>query len=221
MENLPFSTTDLVILGGIGLIGILGTYWGFVGLVTGIGAWVGAMTVTILGYPHAQAFAREQIAQELFADIAAGAGLFAGSLVILMIASSVLSHIAKESRLGSINRALGFVAGLCLGYLICCSVLLASLLVFEENSIPERVRDSRSYAIVRAGGIGIMRALPEDIGGYVLEKLEKGRQALDAVEGVRNLMQPPVERSDTGGETGYTVEDNEGLQNVIDSSDSR
>lgn len=221
MENLPFTTTDIVVLGGIGLLGILGAYWGFVGLVTGIGAWIGAMAVTILGYPHAQAFAREQIAQELFADIAAGAGLFAGSLVILMIVSSVLSHIAKESPLGSINRALGFVAGLCVGYLICCAVLLGSVLIFEEKAIPESVRDSRSYAIVRAGGISILEAMPEDIGGYVLEKLEQGRQAVDAVEKVQDLMQPPVEQSGTGGETGYSQEDNQGLQNVIDSSDSQ
>ncbi|HBM11589.1 MAG TPA: CvpA family protein, partial [Rhodospirillaceae bacterium] len=118
MDSLPFTTTDLVVLGSIALFGLLAAYWGFVGLVTGIGAWVGALTVTVLGYPHAQAFAREQISQELFADIAAGAALFAGSLVILMILSSILSHVAKESPLGSINRALGFVAGLGVGYVL-------------------------------------------------------------------------------------------------------
>lgn len=221
MENLPFTATDIVVLGSIGLIGLLGAFWGFVGLVTGIGAWIGAMAITVVGYPHAQAFAREQIAQELFADIAAGAGLFSASLVLLMIASSILSHFAKESALGSINRSLGFVAGLGVGYLLCCAVLLGAVLMFDETSIPDSVRGSRSYELVRTGGVHILEALPKDIGGYVVEKLEKGRKAVDTLQDAQKLMQPPVEQSGTGGEAGYTQEENKSLQQVIDNSDNQ
>ncbi|MDW3207145.1 MAG: CvpA family protein [Alphaproteobacteria bacterium] len=221
MEDLPFTVTDMIVLGGIALFGLLAAFWGFVGLVTGIGAWVGALAVTILGYPHAQAFAREQIEQELFADIAAGAGLFAGSLVLLMIVSSVLSHVAKESPLGSVNRALGFVAGLGVGYLVCCAVLVGSVLIFDEGSIPESVRESRSYELVRAGGVQILEALPQDVGGYILQKLEQGRQTVNTIEGLKDVMQPPVESGTSGGDAGYTPETNQGIQQVIDSSDNQ
>lgn len=220
MEDLPFTITDVIVLGGIGLFGLLAAFWGFVGLVTGIGAWVGALAVTVLGYPHAQAFARENIEQELFADIAAGAGLFSGSLVLLMILSSVLSHVAKESPLGSVNRSLGFVAGLGVGYLVACSVLLGAVLIFEENSIPESVRESRSYELVRAGGVQILQALPEDVGGYILKKLEQGRQTVDTIESLQGVLQPPVEgSSDT--DTGYSQQENDSLQQILDSSDSQ
>jgi len=216
MDGLPFTTTDIVVLAGIGLFGILAAYWGFVGLVTGLGAWIGALALTILGYPHAQAFSREHIEQELFADLAAGAGLFAGSLVVLMIVSSVLSHIAKESPLGSVNRALGFVAGVCVAYLICCAILLGSVLIFDEESIPVSVRDSRSYELVRAGGVEILEAMPQDVGGYILERLEKGRQAVDTIEDTQRLMQPPVENDGSGEEAGYSDQQNDSLQDVID-----
>jgi len=218
MDSLPFTTTDMVVLGSIALFGLLAAYWGFVGLVTGIGAWVGALTVTVLGYPHAQAFAREQISQELFADIAAGAALFAGSLVILMILSSILSHVAKESPLGSINRALGFVAGLGVGYVLACIILLGAVLIFNESSIPQSVRDSRSYTLVRVGGVTILESLPNDVGGYILEKLEKGRQTVNTVEDVQRVMQPPVDSGKKAGEAGYSSSQNDSLQNVIDSS---
>ncbi len=221
MDSLPFTVTDMVVLGGIALFGLLAAYWGFVGLVTGIGAWVGALAVTILGYPHAQTFAREQISQELFADIAAGAGLFAGSLVILMIVSSILSHVAKESPLGSINRALGFVAGIGVGYVICCAILLGAVLIFEESSIPDTVRDSRSYKLVRAGGVTLLETMPKDVGGYILEKLETGRAAVSTVEDAQRILQPPVESGKTSGEAGYSPAANDGLQNVIDSSDNQ
>ncbi|MEQ8443212.1 MAG: CvpA family protein [Alphaproteobacteria bacterium] len=221
MENLPFSTTDLVVLGGIILFGVLAAFWGFVGLVTGIGAWVGALVVTVVGYPHAQAFAREHIEQALFADIAAGAGLFAGSLVVLMIVSSLLSNAAKESPLGSVNRALGFVAGLGVGYVTACAVLLGAIVVFEEESIPDTVRDSRSYELVRIGGVSILRAMPDDLGGYILEKLEQGRQAVDTVEDLQRVMQPDV--MDTSGtrDGGYSQEQNDSLQQVIDTSETQ
>ena len=231
MENLPFTTTDIVVLAGIGLFGILGAFWGFVGLVTGIGAWIGTMVVTILGYPHAQAFARQHIQQELFADIAAGAGLFAGTLVLLMILSSVLSHVTKESPLGSINRALGFVAGVGTGYLLCCGILLASVLIFEEKALPDTVRTSRSYELVRVGGVTILETLPPDIGGYILDKLEKGRQTVNTAEEVQKLMQPPVTPSGTSGAdngsgdgsggTGYSPSANDSLQRVIDNSNNQ
>jgi membrane protein required for colicin V production len=219
MENLPFTVTDIVVLAGIGLFGLLAAFWGFVGLVTGIGAWVGALAITVVGYPHAQAFAREQIQQELFADIAAGAGLFAGALVLLMIVSSLLSHLAKESPLGSINRALGFVAGLLVGYLICCALLLGAVLIFDEESIPETVRDSRSYELVRAGGVTILEALPEDVGGYILEKLNQTRGAAEVYEDIQNLRQQPAVGGDAPeGDGGYSAEDNNRLQDAIDNT---
>lgn len=220
MDGLPFSTTDLVVLGGIGLVGLMGAFWGFVGLVTGIGAWVGALAITVLGYPRAQEFARTQIEQELFADVGAGVALFAGSLIIFMALSAALSHVVKESALGSINRALGFVSGVGVGYVICCALLLGAVLLFEEGGIAPEIRDSRSYELVRAGGVAILEVLPEDTGSYILSKLEQGRQSIDALETLQQL-QPPVEGDAPQGETGYSNQDNAGLLNVIEQSNEQ
>ena len=220
MDGLPFSTTDLVVLAGIGLFGLLATFWGFVGLVTGIGAWVGALAITILGYPTAQAFARQHIEQELFADVGAGAGLFATSLIVLMALSAALSHVVKESALGSINRALGFVSGVGVGYVIACAVLLGSVMLFNESGIPVEVRESRSYQLVRVGGVSILEALPEEAGGYILSKLEQGKRTVDVIETIQQL-QPPVEGDAPQGETGYSDRDNAGLLNVIEQSNEQ
>lgn len=220
MDGIPFSTPDLVVLAGIGLFGLMAAFWGFVGLVTGIGAWVGALAVTVFAYPHAQEFARTHIQQELFADVGAGAALFAGSLVAFMALSAVLSHLVKESALGSINRALGFLAGIGVGYVICCALLLGAVLLFDEEAIPIEVRESRSYELVRMGGVSILEALPQDAGGYILTKLEQGKQAVNVVETLQQL-QPPVESNAPAGETGYSDSDNAGLLNVIEQSNQQ
>ena len=222
IEGLPFTITDIVVLGGILLVGILASVWGFVGLVTGIGAWIGALVVAVIGYPHAQKIARQHIEQELFADIGSGIALFAGALIIFLVLSSILSHMTKESRLGSINRALGFVTGLALGYVLACVFLLGGIMLLGEEQLPREVKDSRSYTIVRQGGVEILEALPENVSGTILKKLEQGRELKDQVQKTEELreqiLQPPTEgdNAERAPEKGYTETDNNELDNLSD-----
>lgn len=237
LDGLPITIVDLVVVGSILLFAVLASFWGFMGLVTGIGAWIGAGAVAILYYPTAQDFARQQIETELFADLAAGIGLFAGALILFLVVSAMLSHMVKESALGSINRALGFVSGVALGYIIACVFLIGSILVFTEEELPGSVTDARLYPVVRAGGIALLATVPDELKTGGLSTLEKTKSQVDDAQRAKELYdtlnnpQPrtdetaPTEGTDEGGaappsgDQGYAPDQNDQLDTLMDQVD--
>jgi|GEM_PF-935716 membrane protein required for colicin V production len=236
LEGLPITIVDLVTVGAILLFAVLASFWGFMGLITGIGAWVGAAAAAILFYPDAQEFARSHIETDLFADLAAGTGLFAGSLILLLVISAVLSHMVKESALGSINRALGFVSGLALGYVIACVFLIGGILVFTEEKLPNSVTEARLYPIVRAGGIALLASVPDELKTEGLSTLEKTKTQVDdatrakelydtlnnpkpRTEGSSDTDAPAPDGSSGGDDQGYAPDTNQELESLINEAD--
>lgn len=243
LEGLPITIVDLVTIGGILLFAVLASVWGFMGLVTGIGAWAGAGAAAILFYPEAQELARTHIETDLFADLAAGIGLFAGALIALLVVSAILSHLVKESALGSINRALGFVTGIALGYVIACVFLIGGILVFKEENLPRSVAEARLYPLVRAGGIALLASVPEELKTEGITTLERSRRQVDDVQRAKELYdslnnpsQAPADGEGSGGEDtgggsggngtsdggrqGYAPDQNDGVEKLLDRIES-
>ncbi|MEQ8604562.1 MAG: CvpA family protein [Marivibrio sp.] len=240
LDGLPITIVDLVVVGSILLFAVLASFWGFMGLVTGIGAWIGAGAVAILYYPQAQDLARRHIETELFADLAAGIGLFAGALILFLVVSAVLSHMVKESALGSINRALGFVSGVALGYVVACVFLIGSILVFTEEELPGSVTDARLYPLVRAGGVALLATVPDELKTEGLSTLEKTKTQVDDAQRAKELYDtlnnpkprsgddPAQEGADgtedadpagASGDQGYAPAENDQLDNLLDQVD--
>ena len=208
LEGLPITVVDLVLVGGILLFALIASLWGFIGLVTGIGAWVGAGAIAILYYPEAQALARGYIETEVFADLSAGIGLFAVALIVFLVISAILSHLVKESALGSLNRALGFVSGVALGYVLACVLLIGGILVMTEDKLPEPVREARLYDIVRAGGVALLSSVPEELKTEGLSSLERAKRNVDDAQRAKELYdtlnkpRPEGDGDGRGGENG-------------------
>lgn len=225
LEGLPITIVDLVAVGGVLLFAVLASFWGFMGLVTGIGAWVGAGAAAILYYPEAQEIARRYIETDLFADLAAGIGLFAGSLILLLVVSAILSHMVKESALGSINRALGFVTGLALGYAILCVFLIGGIMIFKEERLPPSVTEARLYPVVRAGGTALLDNVPESLKTDSMRTLQETQRQMDDVQRAKDLYDtlnnpvPQDEGANGPGGKGYAPETNQELESLINDSD--
>ncbi len=223
IEGLPVTIADIVVVGGILLFGILSAFWGFVGLVTGIGAWAGAAMVTLSFYEKVSDFSRTKIEEVWLADIAAGGGLFIGSLLIFMILSAMISSRIEDSKFGSINRALGLISGLVIGYGVAAVMLLAAIWLFEEQGLPRSVKEARAYDAVRAGSMMILEKSPTGLQERVRAVLEEGRDAAGEAARLKKLMDA-VENPDPGansgdassGETGYNDQDRSQLEQKIE-----
>jgi len=163
MDWLPINVTDLIILVVLLLSALLAFSRGFVHEVLGVGAWIGAIIATLWLFTPVQAIARELIAIELLADIAAGVAIFLVALILLSIVSRMIGRRVRESSLGFLDRTLGVLFGLLRGALIVCLFWLGISWLMPKDQHPEWLREAQALPLVEAGA-GFLRGLiPGDL----------------------------------------------------------
>ncbi len=159
MENLPINILDLVVIAVLLVSGLLAFFRGLVHEILSVLGWAGAAFLTLYFFRDAQPIARQYITNPLFADIAAGAVLFIGTLIFLTLLSHAISSRIRESRLGALDRSLGFVYGLGRGAVIACiGYLLVAWLL--EPPQPRWFTEARTRPVLEWGGQLLWKLLP-------------------------------------------------------------
>ena len=173
---MPISWLDFVLVAIMLLSGFLAMLRGLTREVLSILSWAAAAVATLYFFPKYQAQAREYIEQELLADAVLAAGIFLVVLIIVSIFTVRLSDRVLDSRIGALDRSLGFVFGLARGLiLVVIAYLFFSWLVPEENQ-PDWVLQARSLPVLKQTGDAIVSLLPED--------------PMEAIPGLKNRLQP-------------------------------
>lgn len=225
MENLSINIVDIIILVVLVLSGILATMRGFVREVLSIGAWVGAAIVAIYGYTPLRPHVDKITDIALLGDIVTAAGLFLVSLVLFSILSANISKGVKESAVGSLDRALGFLFGLARGAFLVCLVYLGASLVWEQEDMPEIARSAKSYPYVKMASEKLLSLAPENIKSGSQDAGNEIRQGIDDAAALKRLNErlnnpkpaAPENGSDSGNkdQPGYSEEDRSQLDSLI------
>jgi len=109
---------DILVIATLLISGAFAYMRGFVHEVLSIFAWIGAAAATFFGLPVLKHFTYQFIDNVFIADLVTGIVIFIGTLAILSIVTRQLSKGVKESALGALDRALGFLFGLLRGALL-------------------------------------------------------------------------------------------------------
>ncbi|MBX6367702.1 MAG: CvpA family protein [Rhodospirillales bacterium] len=157
------NTLDLIVLGIIGISGLFAFARGFVREALSIGAWVASAFVAIYGFSTARPIARDLIGNPTVADIAAGAVLFLGALVILTLATAALASRVKGSSLSALDRTLGFVFGLVRGAVLACLAWMVLAWAWPESDWPDWAQKARLKPFLAAGAETIRNLVPGQI----------------------------------------------------------
>ena len=99
--------TDLIVVGIIVVSGLLALFQGLVKEVLSIGAWIGAVYATIYGFQAARPIFKSIMPWPEAVDIATGAGLFIGSLILLSVAAHFISKLLHKAGAVITNNLLG------------------------------------------------------------------------------------------------------------------
>ena len=193
MDNLPINILDAVIIGAVLLSAIVGLFRGFIREVLSLAAWIGAGWITLTYFPEAREFAAQSIDNELFAGIVAGACLFIGSLIILMIIARLIAKgVEKTKMLGPLDRMLGFLFGALRGVaIVCLAYLFITQLLTEAETPPDWVAQAQLLPYVEEGAAILEQLIPEDIqSGYTR----------DVNESMDLLIQQRLQDSEAGTE---------------------
>jgi membrane protein required for colicin V production len=156
----PLSYLDAALIAVAFISGLLAMYRGIVREVLSILSWIvaaGATLYFVLNYKKvAEDMAQQMGTQVAVAQIAIGAVIFLIVLIIVHLLTARISDWTLESRVGMIDRILGFIFGVARGFL-----LIVIPYMFYESFIPDQnahfpwVRDSKSLPYIKSTGDAI------------------------------------------------------------------
>ncbi|MEC9369489.1 MAG: CvpA family protein [Pseudomonadota bacterium] len=159
---MPFSWLDIILAAIMLISGFLAMLRGLTREVLSILSWAVAALATLYLFPKYQSQARLYVEPALLADALLAAGIFLVVLIIVSLITVRVSDRVLDSRVGALDRTLGFVFGLARGLvLVVIAYLFFSWLVPEEQQ-PQWIKEARSLPILRQTGDAIVSLLPED-----------------------------------------------------------
>ena len=177
-----------VILGFIMLIsGFLAMLRGLTREVLSILSWAVAALATLYIFPKYQDEARLYIEPALLADAALAAGVFLIVLIIVSLITMRISDKVLDSRVGALDRTLGFLFGLARGLVLVVIAYLFFSWLVPEDTQPRWIREARSLPILKSTGSAIVSLLPEDPSQAIPEQLRE------------QPAEPPEQRSKADG----------------------
>ena len=148
------------------LIFLVGAIWGYnkgiVHTILFIGAWTGAVLVTIYGYTHLQPYVHQLIRIPFIADVTTAGVLFIGGLVLFLMATKHVSKRVQDSALGVFDRILGFGFGVLSLTILFSLAYIAMGWIFAPDELPGWIAEARTLPLI-ADGADVLRSLaPED-----------------------------------------------------------
>jgi len=160
----PLTYLDAALLAVAFISGLLAMYRGLTRELMSILSWVVAALATlyfVLNYRKiAEDMAQQMGAQVAVAQIAIGAVIFLIVLIVVHLITARISDAILDSRVGMIDRILGFLFGIARGFL-----LVVIPYMFYESFIPEQsahypwIRESKSLPYIKSTGDSIRAAL--------------------------------------------------------------
>ena len=171
---MPIAILDLVVIGVLLISGLLAMLRGFTREVLAIASWAVAAIVTYLFYQQlvpvvmANGVANEKIALA----ISVGA-IFLGALIVAYFITAKLSDVILDSRIGALDRTLGFLFGLARGFLL----MIVAFGLFEklagEKQQPAWVSEAKTRPILKSSSDRLLAFLPQDLEAQIMSKIKK------------------------------------------------
>src|ERR1700743_3825282 len=125
---MPITILDLVLLGVMLISGLLAMVRGFMREILSIAAWGTAAIVTLYSFGKLLPTAKAYFNNDTVASIVVVAGVFLGTLIVVSVITVRISDMVLDSRIGALDRTLGFLFGLARGLVI----VVVAVLVFNS-----------------------------------------------------------------------------------------
>ncbi len=159
---MPISWLDIILASIMLISGFLAMLRGLTREVLSILSWAVAAVATLFLFPKYQAEAQVYIEPALLADAVLAGGIFLVVLIVVSLITVRISDGVLDSRIGALDRTLGFVFGLARGLVLVVIAYLFFTWLVPEDTQPQWIQNARSLPILKQTGAGIVSLLPAD-----------------------------------------------------------
>jgi membrane protein required for colicin V production len=175
--SLPVSILDLVVIGVIVISALLAAVRGFTREVLAIVAWVTAAAAAWVLHPLILPRIKEHVSNPNIALAIAIGGVFVVVLLVVSIVTVKLSDFILDSRIGALDRTLGFLFGAARGFLICV-IGWAGLAWLVQGKMPDWAVSARARPALESSASSLIAMLPDPDG--VMAQFKRRQSGQDA-----------------------------------------
>jgi membrane protein required for colicin V production len=200
------SYLDLGLIVVILISAFLAMLRGFTREVLAIASWGAAALAAIYLHPLALPYIKPYIAKDVIALAVSAAAVFFATLILVSLITIKFSDAILDSKVGALDRSLGFVFGAARGLLLCVIAFVFFSWLVPEKTQPEWVKTARMRPLLQVTGEQLMAVLPDDPEG-LLAKLKKPKAGVNEEPASDSDAEPkpsrlvPVEKALTGKKT--------------------
>lgn len=165
---------DGLLIGLMLISGILAMIRGFSREILSVGSWIAAAIAAFYFYarlsPSIAPYTAQISDSKTLADIAAAAIIFVITLIIVSLITMRIADFIVDSRVGALDRTLGFVFGAARGALLVVVGLLFYNWLMPDNQWPW-IADAKSKPVLESIGESLVQMLPDDTDGSIIDRL--------------------------------------------------
>lgn len=182
---MPITLLDGILLGFTLVSAMLAMVRGFSREILSIASWVAAAVAAYFFYPLVLPFVEPYIDNAQLALLAAAAIVFFVALIIVTMITMKIADFIIDSRIGALDRTLGFLYGAARGVLVVAVGFLFFSWLVGTNP-PDWVAEAKSRPLLEGIGIWLEGILPDDPENSILNRLSSSGDAAETAPPVEN-----------------------------------
>ncbi|EXL09123.1 CvpA family protein [Aquamicrobium defluvii] len=173
---MPITLLDGILVGFTLVSAMLAMVRGFSREVLSIASWAASAAAAYFFYKPVLPYVQPYIDNEKIAMAAAAAIVFVIALIVVTVITMKIADFIIDSRIGALDRTLGFLYGAARGIL----VVAVGLLFFNwlaGDRAPTWIADAKSRPLLESVGAKLESLLPEDPENAILKRLQRDGQS--------------------------------------------
>lgn len=191
---MPITLLDGILVGFTLVSAMLAMVRGFSREILSIASWAAAAAAAYFFYPVVLPYVQPHIDNEQIAMIAAAAAVFVIALIVVTVITMKIADFIIDSRVGALDRTLGFLYGAARGILVVAVALMFFNWLVGTNP-PGWITGAKSRPLLESIGAYLQGLLPEDSQNKILEQFSPGGDGEEApAEGATEP--PPADAPD-------------------------
>lgn len=167
---MPITILDGIVIGVALFSAVLAMVRGFSREVLSVASWIGAAAAAYFLYPFLLPYAKTYTSSDTVALAGSAGVIFLVALIIISFITMRIADFIIDSRIGALDRTLGFLFGAARGIL-----LIVVAMLFFNWLVPERqptwITEAKSKPLLDNLGMKLIAMLPEEIDTSITNRL--------------------------------------------------
>lgn len=170
---MPITLLDGILIGFTLVSAVLAMVRGFSREVLSVASWGIAAASAFFFYKQATPLVTPYIESETIAQVVAASGIFVIVLIVVSVITMKMADFIIDSRIGALDRTLGFLYGAVRGILVVAvGLLFFNWLVASHQ--PPWIAEAKSLPLLDGIGKRLQNLLPDDPENSLLKRLRGG-----------------------------------------------